>query len=580
MKSDAPTFKKLREAYLSGETTPRRVARETLARIAAGGERPVWIRVLTEKELEPWLQWLEASDPAGLPLYGIPFGIKDNIDLVGIPTTAACPEYAYIPARSAFVVDALIRAGAIPVGKTNLDQFATGLVGVRSPYGVCHSVFNKEFISGGSSSGSAVAVARGDVLFSLGTDTAGSGRVPAAFNGLVGLKPTRGRLSTGGVVPACRSLDCVSIFTRTVAEAEAVLEAAQQFDPADPFSRRTEYRGRSGGAFTFGVPAPTQLEFFGDCEGARLFEEAAQRLEALGGTRKAIDFQPFRETADLLYQGPWVAERFAAVGDFMKLHPEAIHPVVSEIIAKAKGISARATFEGAYRLAELKRSTAEILATIDCLLLPTAPTIYRIAEVEADPIRLNARLGYYTNFANLLDLAAVSVPAGIGRKGLPFGVTFMAPAWHEPRLLELGARFTGGQPANSLPQDGFDMAVVGAHLEGQPLNRQLTDLGARFLRKSRTKPCYRMYLLDGQSPPKPGLVREEGFRGPGIEVEVWRLPMDRAGRFIQQIPAPLGIGTLELEDGAWVKGFLCEAGATMGRREITGFGGWRAYLAG
>lgn len=580
MKSDAPTFKKLREAYLSGETTPRQVMRATLARIAAAGERPVWIRVLTEKELEPWLQWLEASDPAGLPLYGIPFGIKDNIDLVGIPTTAACPEYAYTPVRSAFVVDALIRAGAIPVGKTNLDQFATGLVGVRSPYGVCHSVFNKEFISGGSSSGSAVAVARGDVLFSLGTDTAGSGRVPAAFNGLVGLKPTRGRLSTGGVVPACRSLDCVSIFTRTVAEAETVLEAAQQFDPADPFSRRTEYRGRSGSAFTFGVPAPALLEFFGDCEGARLFEEAAQRLEAFGGTRKEIDFQPFRETADLLYQGPWVAERFAAVGDFMKLHPEAMHPVVGEIIAKAKGISARATFEGVYRLAELRRSTTEILATVDCLLLPTAPTIYRIAEVVADPIRLNARLGYYTNFANLLDLAAVSVPAGVGRKGLPFGVTFMAPAWHESRLLELGARFTGGQAANSLPQEGFDVAVLGAHLEGQPLNRQLTDLGARFLRKSRTKPCYRMYLLDAQSPPKPGLVREEGFRGPGIELEVWRLPMDQAARFIQQIPAPLGIGTLELEDGAQVKGFLCESGATVGRREITGFGGWRAYLAG
>jgi allophanate hydrolase len=591
----------LKTRYAAGRLRPAALVAGILERIARRGKDPTWISLAPRDELEARAAELERHAPAGLPLSGIPFAIKDNIDSRGLPTTAACPEFAYLPDASATVVERLLAAGAILVGKTNLDQFATGLVGVRSPYGVPANTFDPRYVPGGSSSGSAVAVAAGLVSFSLGTDTAGSGRIPAAFNNIVGLKPTRGLLSARGVVPACRSLDCVSIFGLTAPDTAAVLRVAQGFDAADPFSRRASppprALPRSFAGLRFGVPRADQLQFFGDPESPELFEEMLGRLERLGGERKTIDFGPFLETARLLYEGPWVAERYVAIREFIERNPKALHPVTAAIIGGAKRFSANDAFSAYYRLQALRRQTAPVWDAVDILVTPTAGTIYRVDELEAQPVKLNSNLGYYTNFMNLLDLAAIAVPAGFQRDGLPFGVTFVAPAFNDEVLCSLGdiahraAVKTMGATGLPLPtQDPEEapnpnlvqVAVCGAHMSGLPLNHQLTERGARLAYTARTAPDYRLFALTDFKPPRPGLLRDKrgGNAGGAIEVEVWEIPSSTFGGFVDGIPAPLGIGTVTLEDGQQVKGFLCEVHATKGAREITGLGSWRQFIKG
>jgi len=573
------------------------------ARIAADDDPALWIATVPRASAMARAEELAAlpgDARAKLALYGLPFAVKDNIDAAGMATTAACPAFAYQPAESANVVRRLLDAGAILIGKTNLDQFATGLVGVRSPYGTPRNAFDRAYAPGGSSSGSATAVAKGLVSFALGTDTAGSGRVPAAFNNIVGLKPTRGAIGASGVVPACRSLDCVSIFALTVGDAGEVLAAAAGDDARDPFGRAAPpgwsplpQPSRSG--FRFGVPRAEQLRFFGNAEAPKLFQSAVAAFERLGGQAVTIDYAPFAEAAALLYQGPWVAERYAAVGAFVEKHSEAVHPVTRAIIEGGRAYSAAATFEAIYALEALRRRAAPVWREIDFLLLPTAGTIYPVDEIERDPIALNGNLGYYTNFVNLLDLAAVAVPAGFQVNALPFGVTLIAPAWHEGRLggwaevfhraqrLPLGATEAKlhAAPAPSrkaAPHPSMPLLVVGAHMEGLPLNGQLTALGARFAGTVKTAPRYRFYDLGG-TPARPGLVRAgKGARGGAISGEIYDVPLAAVGAFLAQIPPPLGIGSVELASGEWVKGFLCEAHATEGAKDITKTGGWRTYI--
>jgi allophanate hydrolase len=586
-------------AYREQRTTPAAVLEGLYGRIAATADHGIWITLLPLQRALEHARLLAGRDPASLPLYGIPFAIKDNIDLASVPTTAACAAFAYTPAESAYVVTRLIDAGAIPIGKTNLDQFATGLVGTRSPYGICRNSFDPAYISGGSSSGSAVAVALGLVSFALGTDTAGSGRIPAAFNNLIGLKPTCGRLSPRGMLPACRTLDSVSVLSLTAEDAALVCRVAEGFDPVEPYSRRrgqpTRLAAFEHGPFRFGVPRSDQLQFFGNDEYARLFDCAAQQLERLGGQRVLIDFAPFIETAQLLYQGPWIAERYVVIEALLRRDPDAVHPVTRQIIEDGAKPTAVEAFRAQYRLQELRRIAEQVWGQIDVLLTPTAGTIYRIAEVQADPVRLNTHLGVYTNFLNLLDLAAVAVPAGFTGAGLPFGVTLAGPAWSDFELLRLAARLQRCGPARlgALPlalgaappfdwaalTDGLALAVCGAHLQGQPLNHQLLERGAILLERTVTAPEYRLFALPGGPPARPGLVRVE-TQGAAIEVEVWSLPAAAFGNFVAGVPAPLAIGKLTLAGGRQVSGFLCEAHAVNRAQDITQYGGWRAYQAG
>jgi allophanate hydrolase len=582
----------LRELYKSGAATPTDVIATVYDRLSTQPLEPVWISVVPREKALARARKLE-RDPVGpvRPLYGVPFAIKDNIDLAGLPTTAACPAYAYPPGRSATVVQALVDAGAIPVGKTNMDQFAAGLAGTRSPHGACSSVFDARYISGGSGSGSAVAVASGLASFALGTDTAGEGRVPAACNGLVGLKPTRGVLSTHGVVPACRSLDCLSILSLTCDDAHTVWSAARGFDPDDGFSRTPgpgdEAAPWLAGEFCFGVPPAGQLEFFGDDAAASLYAEAVERMEALGGHKIEIDLGIFRAAGDLLYAGPWVAERYAAIRHFVEAHADQMNPAVRGIIQAAGRHSAADAFAAEYELRDLRRAAEAEWERMDVLLLPTTGTIYTHEAVAAAPAQLNTDLGYYTNFVNLLDLAAVAVPAGVRANGLPFGVSLIGPAFSEAALLSLADRFHRAQTL--VPGDVLDLAacppgciavaVVGAHLCGEPLNHELTNRQARLIKACRTAPGYRLYALDGTMPPKPGLVRDQQFRGPGIEVELWAMPEHQFGSFVAGVPAPLGIGNAVLDDGSTVKSFICEPYAVSGATDITRFGGWRHYLS-
>ncbi|MEW5791622.1 MAG: allophanate hydrolase [Pseudomonadota bacterium] len=582
----------LRGAYRAGSLRPTELVEQVLEAIADDPHR-AWISMLPREQLMAFALALEARDPESLPLYGIPFAIKDNIDLAGLPTTAGCPDYAYQPAESAFVVQRLIDAGAIPIGKTNLDQFATGLNGTRSPYGACRNAFDPDYIAGGSSSGSAVAVALGQVSFALGTDTAGSGRVPAAFNNLIGLKPTRGLLSTRGVVPACRSLDCVSIFALTSPDAAEVLRVVADFDPKDAYARpapadMAELPARP----RIGVPLASQLDFFDNPDYAALFEQALAQARMLDAELVPLDITPLLEAARLLYEGPWVAERYAAIRAFIETQPKSLHPVTRAVIEPARKLRSVDAFDAMYRLQELKRASEALWTQVDCLLLPTASSIYRIADMEADPQRLNSALGRYTNFMNLLDLCGVAVPAGFTPAGLPFGVTLCAPAWRDMALLELAGRFqqigklplgATGQPLPDLvvsrPRSAPNftrVAVCGAHMEGLPLNHELSSRGGRLISRTRTAPCYRLYALAGGPPQRPGLVRDD--TGAHIALEVWELPLAHFGSFVAGIPAPLGIGTLSLEDGSTVQGFVCEAYALGDARDITEFGGWRAWL--
>ena len=581
----------LRELYKSGVATPADVIATLYDRLSAQPLEPVWISVVPREKALARARKLE-RDPVGpvRPLYGVPFAIKDNIDLAGLPTTAACPAYAYRPGHSATVVQSLVDAGAIPVGKTNMDQFGAGLVGTRSPHGACSSVFDARYISGGSSSGSAVAVASGLASFALGTDTAGSGRVPAAFNGLVGLKPTRGVLSAHGVVPACRTLDCVSILSLTCDDAHTVWSAARGFDADDAFSRAPrsgeEAAPWAAGGFSFGVPPSPQLEFFGDDAAAALFTQAVERMEALGGRKIEIDFSLFRAAADLLYAGPWVAERYAAIRQFIEEHADQMDPVVRGIVEGARRYSAVDAFAAEYKLRDLRRAAEAEWERMDVLLLPTTGAIYTHEAVAEAPLQLDTDLGYYTRFVNLLDLAAVAVPAGMRANGLPFGVSLISPAFSEEALLSLADGFHRAQTL--VPGDVLDLAacppgcvavaVVGAHLSGQPLNHELTDRRAQLIKTCRTAPGYRLYALDSALP-KPGLVRDLGFRGPGIEVEIWAMPEYQFGSFVARVPAPLGIGNAVLDDGSTVKSFICEPYAVAGATEITRFGGWKHYLS-
>jgi len=593
-------FQTLRRGYADGAATPVSIAREVIARIERRGNDAVWIFCVPEEALLAEAASLErraaAAGVADLPLYGLPFAVKDNIDVAGLPTTAGCREFAYVPEVSAPVVERLRRAGALFVGKTNLDQFATGLVGVRSPYGVPRNPFDPAYIPGGSSAGSAVAVAAGLVSFALGTDTAGSGRVPASFNNIVGLKPTRGLLSTRGVVPACRSLDCVSIFALTVADASAVFGCALGFDPEDCGSRMAPagfgVHGALPARFAVGVPRPDQREFFGNAEAARLFDAATARIASLGGEIVEVDFAPFAEAAALVYGGPWVGERQAAIDTLVAGRRDILHPVTRQVLEAGGEMSAAAVFRGQEQVAALAKLTLPVWRRIDLLLVPTTGTIYRIAEVEADPLALNATLGRYTNFANLLDLAAIAVPNGFQSNGLPAGVTMLAPAFHDPLLAAVGAAFQRGSGLTSgatgaalpptpvtlapAPYPYLPIAVAGAHLSGEPLNGELLAFGGRLRQTVRTAPEYRLYALaDGR---RPGLVRDPG-RGAAIEAEIWDVPVAAVGAFLATIAPPLGLGTIVLEGGDTVTGFLCEAYAADGARDISEFGGWRAWRA-
>jgi allophanate hydrolase len=591
---------RLRAAYETGETTPARVIAEVLARMAAYGDDAIWITRRSDAELLAEAEALEArcGDVARLPLYGIPFAVKDNIDVAGLPTTAACPAFEYHPPESAPVVEALIAAGAIVIGKTNLDQFATGLVGVRSPYGVPRNTFDPAMVPGGSSSGSAVAVAAGLVSFALGTDTAGSGRVPAAFNNIVGLKPTRGLLSNRGMVPACRSIDCISIFALTVPDALAVLDVAGGFDHQDAYSRAQPAGFKpvlraAPAAFTFAVPHQAELEFFGDAEAQSLFAEAVARAEALGGTKIEIDFAPWVETANLLY-GPWTAERTAAVGPMLAVEPDVLFPVTRSIIEGGLAPKAVDTFQAQYRLQELIQAIRPVWDKADVLLVPTTGTAFSLADLEAEPIARNTDLGYYTNFTNLLDLAAIAVPSGFKASGFPVGVTLIGPAWHDAKLAALGQamhRAMGGplgatgnpQPAAPSVAAGIgsyptvDLAVFGAHLAGGALNPQLRGLGGRFLRTCRTAARYRMVTLPGKIL-RPGLI-DIGDEGHVIRGEIWSLPAASLAAFLATIGPPLGLGTVRLEAGETSLGFICEGGALVADApDVSEFGFWPDYL--
>jgi allophanate hydrolase len=577
------------EEVQAGRRSAEAVARAALERIEAydAVQAHAWIERPKPQAVLARAREVDARIAAGevLPLAGVPFAVKDNIDVAGLPTTAACPAFAYRPEASASVVARLEAAGAIMMGKTNLDQFATGLVGVRSPYGAPGCVFNRAYVSGGSSSGSAVAVAAGLVAFALGTDTAGSGRVPAAFNNLVGLKPTKGRWSTTGLVPACRSLDCITVFAADARGAARVDAVAAGFDATDLYSRRApEPAAAIPPAFRFGAPRPEQRIFLGDAQAEALFEAAVERLEAVGGTLVEVDIAPLLAAARLLYSGPWVAERTAAVEDLLESNPAAIEPTVRAILQGGAAFSAVDAFKGQYELMAHARAAEQLWDAVDVLLLPTAPAIYRIAEIEAEPVALNANLGLYTNFVNLLDMSAVAVPAGFRDNATGFGVSLIGPAFADVALLDLARRYEEIAPMPEAPPLDLDgrpqtvkLAVVGAHLAGMPLHWQLTSREARLVARTRTAPAYRLYAMAGSTPPKPALVHVG--EGASIEVEVYELPVEAFGSFVVEVPPPLAIGTVTLEDGGQVKGFVAEPRAILGAEDITALGGWRAYMA-
>lgn len=588
------TFAALRAAYRSG-VTPADVIAEAFRRIEQAGDPAIFIHHDREAALAAACA-LGAFDEAR-PLWGIPFAVKDNIDVAGMPTTAGCPDYAYDAEADAFVVARLRAAGAIPLGKTNLDQFATGLVGVRSPYGVPRNPIDPEIVPGGSSAGSSVAVARGIVPFALGTDTAGSGRVPAALNNIVGLKPTLGTLSATGVVPACRTLDTVSIFALSVEDAFAAFSVAAGYDPVDAYSKPgpAPLLGGLPEAFRVGVPSPETRKFFGDELHAENFAASLGEIEALGGTIVEIDFSMFYAVAAMLYEGAWVAERYAAIEDFIRAHPESLYPVTREIIGAAAGLTASSAYKGIYRLRDLVRAAEPTLAGVEMLCVPSIPTFYSRADLDADPIGPNARLGTYTNFVNLMDLCGIAVPVKARRDDRPGSVTLLAKSGQDGMVAALGSalhRRSGvllGATRWHLPEeaapscgpgpDEIAVALVGAHMAGLPLNPQVTSLGGRFLYAAETAPVYRLFALAGGPPKRPGMVRRERS-GASIALEVWALPRTAFGTFMAGIPSPLGIGTVALSDGNMVKGFLCEEAGTDGAEDITAFGGWRSYLAG
>ena len=583
-------------AHRAGTVSPAQTVARSFQRIRDHNDPAIFISLRDEKEALAEAEALTAKDAARLALYGIPVAVKDNIDVAGLSTTAACPAFAYSPSRDATSVARLRAAGAIIIGKTNLDQFATGLVGVRSPYGIPNNPMRGDLIPGGSSSGSAVAVSAGLVPLALGTDTAGSGRVPAMFNNIVGLKPSLGLISTAGVVPACRTLDCVSVFSLCVDDAMTALAAMAGPDGADPFSRNRPLAQISAfpADLKLGVPRDGQLIFFGDKASEAAYSDALKRWTALGATLVGFDLEPFYETARLLYEGPWVAERYLVIRDLLASSPEAIHPVTREITVAGARLGAADTFAALYRLQALRKISERAFAGIDALVLPTAPTAYSTAQVLANPIELNSRLGTYTNFVNLLDLGGLALPAAIRADDIPFGITLLAPAGQDAKLasigrvfhadtkLTMGARHLPLPPLANFPVgvggDEIAIAVVGAHLSGMALNGELMALGGRLLEAARTAADYRLYALD-TTPPKPGMLRVEAGAGSSIELELWALSAAAFGKFVAAIPPPLSIGTVRLADGRGVKGFIVEPAAVNGARDISAFSGWRAFMA-
>jgi allophanate hydrolase len=551
--------------------------------LAAYDDPALFIALRPRAEALEIARRLEAEGPKDKPLYGLPFAVKDNIDVAGLPTTAACPAFSYMPEASAFAVARLEAAGAIVIGKTNLDQFATGLVGVRSPYGVPRNTIDATHVPGGSSSGSAVSVGMGAVAFALGTDTAGSGRVPAALNGICGLKPSLGLLSSTGVVPACRTLDTISIFAARAEDAAEAARVAQGYDARDFMSRKLSEVEVTAlpPALRIGVPRKAQLKFFGDAHAEAAYAADVERLKQLGAEIREIDFEPFYAVAQLLYGGPWVAERYHAVRSIIEKQPDAMHPTTRAVISGASRFTAVDTFDALYSLAGFKRQLAPVIASVDMIAVPSIPTVYTVEQVLNDPVQLNSNLGTYTNAVNLLDLAAFSVPAGRRGDGLPSSLTLIAPAGRDGLLASAASALQSKtMPASPGLRSGETaLAVVGAHLSGMPLNHELTSRGARFLAAADTAPDYALYALGNTAPPKPGLLRIEKDKGASIAVEIWALSPEAFGSFLAGIPSPLGIGTLAMKDGSSVKGFLVEAEAIKGARDISSFGGWRAFMA-
>ena len=599
-----PVLDAVKRGYVQGTFTPTELITYLLSRAEQYADRNIWISPLSLEALQPYLGRLDAQSAQELPLYGVPFAVKDNIDIEGIATTAACPEFSYIPRKNAFIIQRLLDAGAIPLGKTNMDQFATGLVGTRSPepWGPCRNAFDPEVIAGGSSSGSAVAVSLGLVSFSLGTDTAGSGRVPATLNNIYGLKPSRGLLSMTGVVPACRTLDCPSVFALCVADANAVFTVAAQSDPddaysrANPFDNGPRFFGTPTAAPVIGVPKASQLEFFGEESAAGLFKGAIDSWKDLGAAIVEVDFEPLLKAASLLYDGPWVAERYAAIESMLTARPDAVHEVVRGIIETAKDKDAVTTFKAEYALQEY-RAVAERLFggndRVDFLLSPTAPRSYLVSELLDNPVQLNSNMGYYTNYMNLLDLCGLAIPAGFMSNGIPFGVTLVAPRfrersllshaliWERERKLPMGASARVPDEAAGVNPVAIgariEVAVCGAHLSGMPLNWQLAERDAALVKATRTSDNYRFYALKGGPVKRPGLVRNESD-GVSVLVEVWSIPASEFGSFVAAIPYPLGIGKLELADGRWVSGFVCEGIGLEGAEDISALGCWRTYI--
>jgi allophanate hydrolase len=572
-------------AVQEGKTTAVKVVTEALERIEAYDaiQPQVWISRLSRDRVLSSASAIDKHIAAGerLPLAGVPFAVKDNIDVQGLDTTAACPDFAYSPIANAFVVQRLLDAGAICVGKTNLDQFATGLNGTRSPYGAPRCAFNLDYISGGSSSGSAVAVGVGLVPVALGTDTAGSGRVPAAFNGILGFKPSKGRWSTTGLVPACRSLDCVTAFTLDAADAALIDEVVAGFDMQDAYSR--ELPDMALGV-RLGVPMPSQRLWFGDTQAEYLFDKALGRLVDKGYELLEIDFEPLFEAAQLLYDGPWVAERTAAIEPMLRDNPGAMDPTVRSILEAGFGMTALDAFRGQYRLAHYARQADSMWQKVDALVVPTSPTIYRVREMQANPLVLNSHLGVYTNFVNLLDMAAVAVPAGFRENGAGFGISFFAPAGADRALLAMAqgclehADWVRPQVDREGRMERIKLAVVGAHLKDMPLHWQLASRDAAFVAATHTAPTYRLFAMADSVPPKPALAHDAN--GASIEVEIYELDSAAFGSFVAEVPPPLAIGTIKLVDGTSVKGFVAEPRALLGATDITHLGGWRAYIDG
>lgn len=597
------TIKALLFRYHSGVITPKNHIDNLLKIIRKNVNESIdsaWISIATDDNIASQLRNLEslAKEKAitDLPLYGIPFAIKDNIDALGWETTVACPDFMFEPIKNATVVQKLLDAGAILIGKTNLDQFATGLVGTRSPYGIVPNTFNPKYVSGGSSSGSASVVARGLVCFSLGTDTAGSGRIPAAFNNIVGTKPTPGLLSTEGVFPACKSIDCVSIMTLTAADADIVLNVAKSTEHDKALE--AQFHPRSTPISNFINPIrigiPISCQFLDNGQYQEAFTEALQIAKGLNVEFVPVDIDPFVKAGKLLYDGPWVSERFAVTEDFLNSNPNSFDTSVRQIILSGAPYSAAQGFRAIYQLKELEIETKKSWAKCDVILVPSAPNHPTIEDLKNHPIVKNSELGMYTNFVNLLRLCAIAVPSGFTKTGLPFGITLIAQEGSDNALLKLASQWQvlfelslgisnikGTSEEHTIleaPKDDVtQIAVVGAHLSGLPLNWQLTDRRSRLVKVCKTAKSYRLFALPNTHPPKPGLVRFPS-NGVSIELEVYEMPSTELGSFLNLIPTPLGLGNIELEDGSLVKGFICEQYAVHEAQDISNLGGWKSYI--